>query len=131
MIHNPRVWYNVRYIGLKTSFRYDLGFVKQLNMKMFKLILIDFGNHCPFLSYDKNNSYETILDSIITITGTFDNIKSINQWLTFALPNLRNLIRCDGDYLTKHNQLTPILNYRTEQLDVSVYIDLKSFFEGR
>jgi hypothetical protein len=67
LINNPRIWFNLKYIELENTFKYDLNWIKQMNMKMRKLTSIKLNWKHFILCHEKissveNTSYSAMLN---------------------------------------------------------------------
>ncbi len=75
--YSNRIWSNVKYIDLSVASTYDFYFLKQLKMKMAKLIFINFSssvdiNHIK-RNVDEREKNRLTLDNVTTTqrTGTY------------------------------------------------------------
>jgi hypothetical protein len=124
LLNNPRMWYNVKSIDIRHPLTYDFSFFKELNIKMPKLICINFDGldgHDPQLignSWEDIDEEEMVFNNVRRITWPNKYIESAKQWIICFLPNLNHLTFSDIDLVLSENFLTEILNKRIEQLDL-------------
>jgi hypothetical protein len=121
LINNLRIWCNVKSIELPLTFNYDIHFVKELKMKMPKLISIKFDGYGvlsePETKQISTSNHETEIN-VTTIQFFQGYIENRKDWIIYSLPYLRHLILSSTILPSIDSQLAPILNKKIQRLDI-------------
>ncbi|CAF3621937.1 unnamed protein product [Adineta steineri] len=130
LLTNPRIWYTVKYIDLYYRSTYDINFLKELKLKMPKLIFI---KHRPVFEINKNGKEiedlyidtnekmksHVTLDNITTIQFDRGSVENRKTWLTNALPNINHLLLSSVNLPSPDSQSADLLNKRIRRLDIN------------
>jgi hypothetical protein len=130
LINNSRIWYYVKGIELSKTSNYNLNFVKELKMKMPKLIFIKF-NHSDGNKINKNETDKMhfTLNNVRTIQCIKGSLEDEKDWLINALPNVTHLILHSTELPFIDNQLIKLFCGKIQRLDIDVFSGLEQLSE--
>ena len=94
-----------------------MNLIKQLKIKMPKLLTIQFHSNYLYNICETTDAYET-LNSVTTIHLTNGSMDNVKQWLIYILPNLKYLILSNLEVPSSKTDLAPILNRKIERLEI-------------
>ncbi|CAF1220911.1 unnamed protein product [Adineta steineri] len=125
ILNSSRIWYNVKLIELARSNKFDLNLIKQIKIRMPKLISIKFISSGLF-SYSETiekpsvTEQETLtnIETVDLIGGSIENIK---QWLIYILPNVKHLILSYTGLPLLNSHLSLNLDKKIQRLDIYEY----------
>jgi hypothetical protein len=127
---NPRIWYNVKSIGLLMTLEYDFNLIKQLKMKMPKLTMIFFSEDYSsrqneekniFINKHEKEKSNLTLNNVSTVGCKIGPGKNRKEWLIHVLPNLTHLLLSEDISPSIHSELMDVLNKRIQRLDIRTY----------
>jgi hypothetical protein len=114
--NNSSTWYNVQSIELSKSNEFNFNFIKQLRIRMPKLISIkinvDYLNNIPDTTENKT------LNTVTTIHLTGGSLNNLKPWFIQILTNLKYLILSDADLFLAKNDSAPILTEKIQRLTI-------------